>query len=269
MFSLQDATTFVGNPRTIEVEFPYGEVMESEPPSSEDETPHKSNKRAAASPERDESKGTKIFGKYSKNILSDLVIPALKQSQDLNLPNAMKKSLWGDIFIQLTSLAVSSSSWKCRLASFHKLEKFAKETGTNITWPLDDKTINGFIVWAFKNKQISSKTTKTYLCHLNSIQKLLGFEKFDINKHNSKTLLKGFQNGENLSKNSHKTRDTIEFSTLKKIKKVISKEKSSEIKKNAFGQHVLQRFLVVFVWVNYSRNLRKKVTKNLIYFGKT
>jgi integrase len=246
MLSLQDATTFVGNPRTIEVEFPYGEVMESEPPSSEDETPHHSNKRAADSPEQDESKGTKNFGKYSKNILSDLVIPVLKQTQDLNLPNSMKKSSWGDIFIQLTSLAVSSSSWKCRLASFHKLEKFAKETGTNITWPLDDKLINGFIVWAFKNKQISSKTTKTYLCHLNSIQKLLGFEKFDINKHNSKTLLKGFQNGENLSKNSHKTRDTIEFSTLKKIKKKIRKEKSNKIRKKCIWAACVTAFFGCF-----------------------
>ena len=131
----------------------------------------------------------------------------------------MNNPAWKNTFTKLTSLAVSSSSWKCRLASYHKLENFAKETNTEITWPLNENIINGFIIWAFKNKEISSKTTKTYLCHLNSIQKLLGFKKFNIKKHNFNTLLTGFKNGEKLNKNQKKIQRYNRFFIAKKNQK--------------------------------------------------
>ena len=41
-------------------------------------------------------------------------------------------------------------------------------------------------------------TVKTYLTHINSIQKFMGFKKFDQNIFNLKTLLDGFKNGEKI-----------------------------------------------------------------------
>ena len=226
---------FVISPRNIEVEFPYGEVQDSEPPSSEeDETPHTKdthNKRKREDNTDTENKGKNSYSRYSKNILTELIIPDLNKEQKTCLPTSMDNPFWKNKYDQLTSLAVSSSTWKCRLASFHKLKKFSSNTKTDIIWPLNQSTINGFIIWCFNDNQISANTTKTYLCHINSIQKLLGFKKFNLKKFNIKTLIKGFKNGENLYGKSKLPRETINFETLKEIKGKIFNQSNSKIQK--------------------------------------
>ena len=231
LLTLPDAIVFVTTPRNIEVEYPYGEILESAPATSEEDTPPPPKKRMQEDMDDEEPKGTKNFAKYSECILTDLVIPDLKINQKLTLPKNMKNRNWAKNFAILTSLAVSSSSWKSRLSSFHKLKQFAKDTKTKISWPLKQKIINGFIVWAFDNKDISATTTKTYINHLSSIQKLLGFKKINTKKFNIKTLLKGFKNGENLNQKKQKNRETIDFSTLHKIKKEIFNSNKSKIQK--------------------------------------
>ena len=214
---LASAAAFVTSPRTIEVEFPYGGIADSVPPSS-DEDESRSKKRKSEDDTDYNEKGTKRFKRYSKNILSDLIIPEIGNSEKILLPKCMKNSFWLEKYNQLTSMAVSSSTWKSRLASFHKLEKFNDSTNMSVVWPLTHKIINGFVIWCFEKQEISAKTTKTYLTHLNSIQKFMGFKKFDQNKFNLKTLMKGFENGEKISRKAKVKRETIDFETLKKIK---------------------------------------------------
>jgi len=222
----------VVSPRSIEVEFPYGDIIDSEAPSSEEDRPDSrmseqsrpgsSKKRKNEDDKEKEHKGRKNFSKYSDNILNDLITPDLNNEHKIFLPAAMQNEFWIDKYDKLTSLAVSSSTWKCRLASFHKFKKFLIDTKNKLTWPLKHEIINGFVTWCFEKKELSYKTTKTYLTHLNSIQKLLGFKKFNQNKYNLKTLLKGFKNGENLRVNYKRKRETIDFKNLNKIKTAIS-----------------------------------------------
>ena len=77
--TLENAAVFVTSPRTIEVEFPYGEVRESEPPTSEDDTSttgHTSQQKRKNEDATDtEPKGKNSYSRYSKNIFTDLIIP--------------------------------------------------------------------------------------------------------------------------------------------------------------------------------------------------
>jgi len=171
ILTLTNATAFVVSPRTVEVEFPYGDIINSEPPSSEEDRPGSSKheedrpgpskKRKNDDDYEAEHKGTKSFSKYSDNILTDLIIPNLKKDRKIRLPDKMKNKFWADKYDKLTSLAVSSSTWKCRLASFHKFKKFLTDTKTELTWPLKHDDINGFVTWCFEKQEISYATTKT------------------------------------------------------------------------------------------------------------
>jgi len=264
LLSLQDAVLFVSTPRTIEAEYPYGEIIESAPATSEEDTPPPppSKKRQLNDSDNDEPKGIKNFAKYSECILTDLVIPELNLKQKLSLPKNMRNKNWRKNYDILTSLAVSSSSWKSRLSSFHKLQQFAKNTNTKISWPLKQKFINGFIVWAFHNKDISAKTTQTYISHLSSIQKLLGFKKIDTKKYNTKTLLKGFQNGEKLIGEKKENRETIDFSTLHKIKKKIFCSNKSKILKKSIWAACTTAFFGCFRMGELLPKLEFKIDTN-------
>ena len=203
----------------------------SEPPTSEDEIPVHNKKRPFEHEDDREQKGTKKFSKYSEDILNELIIPDIGQKQKIYLPKTMHNKFWETKFAHLTSLAVSSSSWKSRLASFHKLKKFSEDTNTSIEWPLKQNTINGFIIWCSEKNEITANTTKTYLCHLNSIQKLMGFKKFKLNKY--KNLIRGFQIDENLNKKRKNTRETIDFEALKKIKGEIFNQNTCKLFKKS------------------------------------
>ena len=212
------------------MEFPYGGVLDSEPPSSDEDNSEKTKKRKANDDSDYNTKGTKRFKRYSKNILNDMIIPDIGNSKKIFLPKSMQNSFWLEKYNNLTSLAVSSSTWKSRLASFHKLEKFTNSTNTKLTWPLKHEVINGFVIWCFEMNEIASNTVKTYLTHLNSIQKFMGFKKFDQNILNLKTLLNGFKNGEKILGKDKLKRETINFSMLKKIKSKIFKNKKTKIR---------------------------------------
>ena len=79
LLPLANAVTFVASPRSIEVEFPYGGVQDSEPPSSDEDTTDKANKRKANDDSDYNTKGTKRFKRYSKNILKDMYITVLNE----------------------------------------------------------------------------------------------------------------------------------------------------------------------------------------------
>ena len=61
LLPLANAVAFVPSLRTIEVEFPYGGVQDSEPPLSEDDSDKTSHKRKADDDTDYNTKGTKRF----------------------------------------------------------------------------------------------------------------------------------------------------------------------------------------------------------------
>ena len=132
---------------------------------------------------------------------------------------------WEKRYLELSSMAVTSSTWKCRLSSLNKLKKFAESTNTKIIWPINENIRNGFVIWCFDQGKVSANTVDKYLVHLNSIQSFLGFKKFKKSKNLTKTLLKGFKNANSLKNNKFNspTRKAITFHLLKEIKsKIVS-----------------------------------------------
>ena len=150
------------------------------------------------------------------------------------LPDNMKTVFWQDKYLELSSLAVASSSWKSRLSSLNKLKAFASDTQSKISWPLNKEFRNGFIVWCYDRGNVTANTVKKYLVHLNSIQSFLGFKKFNNKNKLTSTLLNGFKNSKCNIKKKPVTRKAITFDVLKTIR--------SKLKKAFTVKHTFQTF---------------------------
>ena len=159
---------------------------------------------------------------------------SLSQSKSIVIPDNMQNKFWENEYFKLSSLAVTSSTWKCRLSSLNKLKTFAKSTKTEIMWPLNEKIRNGFIVWCFAKGNVMAKTVDKYLVHLNSIQSFLGFKKFTKNKSQTKALLKGYENANVHLNKKPKIRKAITFHMLQDLKEKIRSTISNPILARTF-----------------------------------
>ena len=130
----------------------------------------------------------------------------------------MQNTFWENKYLELSSLAVTSSTWKSRLSSWNKFKSFISNTNSDFSWPLSQEIRNGFIVWCYEYGNVSANTVDKYLVHLNGIQSFLGFKKFDNSKKYTKSLLKGFKNAKNLKNKKNLNRKAITFDTLKIIR---------------------------------------------------
>ena len=217
--TVDNGQTFAATPRTCEVEFPFGRVQSSVPPSSDDEEQDQPPKRARVNePDGSEPGSLKIPIKKFNPFAANNMVKALSLHKKIVIPENMLDHHWENKYLELSSLAVTSSTWKCHLSSFNKLKSFAKSTNTKINWPLNEKIRNGFIVWCFDKGNVNAKTVDKYLVHLNSIQSFLGFKKFNKNRDQTKTLLKGYENARFYHNKKPKTRKAITFHLLQELK---------------------------------------------------
>ena len=136
----------------------------------------------------------------------------------------MNTNFWKKKYLELSSLAVASSSWKSRLSSFNKLKTFANDTNSKISWPSSQETGNGFFVWCYECGNVSANTLKNYLVHLNSIQSFLGFKKFNNHKKITSTLLNGLKNSKREKSKATSIRKAFTFDVLKSIRSKLKKE---------------------------------------------
>ena len=155
-------------------------MQESVPPSSDEDEPDRSAKRPRTEEPEDLEQGSAISSNPKKfnPVTASKVASLLSHKMNFPIPSNMLNQHWKNKYLELSSLAVSSSTWKCRLSSLNKLKLFANSTGTSISWPLSEKFRNGFIIWCFGQGKVSANTVDKYLVHLNSIQSFLGFKKF-------------------------------------------------------------------------------------------
>ena len=230
--NLAAAREFTATPRTCEVDFTFGSVQHSVPPSSEeDEPPTNPTKRPRTEDQDDPEPGSlklSITTKFNCNTAFNIA-KQIPQKVKFQLPDQMQNKHWEDKYLELSSLAVSSSTWKSRLSSFNKFKAFAKSTGTNISWPLSKENRNGFVVWCYDRSLLSANTVDKYLVHLNSIQSFLGFKKFNKSKDQTMFLLKGLKNARNRTKKPGSSRKAITFQILKTIKRKIKHSIESKL----------------------------------------
>ena len=230
--NLAAARDFTTTPRTCEVDFPFGSVQNSVPPSSEeDEPPTNPTKRPRTEDQDDLEPGSSKFSKTTKFNCNTAfnIAKQIPQHVKFQLPDQMQNKHWEEKYLELSSLAVSSSTWKSRLSSLNKFKAFAKSTGTNISWPLSKENRNGFVVWCYDRSLLSANTVDKYLVHLNSIQSFLGFKKFNKSKDQTMFLLKGLKNARNRTKKPGSSRKAITFQILKTIKRKIKHSIESKL----------------------------------------
>ena len=237
-FTDSAALAFVTKPKQCEVEFPFGSIATSAPVSSDEEEPepdHNSKRRKTVRSDSAEpgTLPTPSNSKYNSSNFSNMRGKFPNNIKYL-LPDNMKTVFWQDKYLELSSLAVASSSWKSRLSSLNKLKAFASDTQSKISWPLNKEFRNGFIVWCYDRGNVTANTVKKYLVHLNSIQSFLGFKKFNNKNKLTSTLLNGFKNSKCNIKKKPVTRKAITFDVLKTIR--------SKLKKAFTVKHTFQTF---------------------------
>jgi hypothetical protein len=109
------------------------------------------------------------------------------------LPKNMQNSFWQNSAKKLTSLALSSNTWHKYCAAFNKLNQYLKETNQTQKWPLEQKVVNGFILWCKEKGSLRPQSVKAYIFGLSKIQKFLGFSNIQLSKTYTEDLLKGWE----------------------------------------------------------------------------
>ena len=118
------ALTFVAKPKECEVDFPFGSIISSAPASSDDEEPEQPPKRRRSDNPDNAEPGTSeklSTSKYNPSVFSNMRGKFPNNIKFL-LPKNMNTNFWKKKYLELSSLAIASSSWKSRLSSFNKLK---------------------------------------------------------------------------------------------------------------------------------------------------
>ena len=83
-------------------------------------------------PDRSEPGSLKNPIKKFNPFAANNMVKALSLNKKNVIPENILDHHWENKYLELSSLAVTSSTWKCHLSSFNKLKSFAKSTNTKI-----------------------------------------------------------------------------------------------------------------------------------------
>jgi hypothetical protein len=75
----------------------------------------------------------------------------------------MQKKFWRNSAQKLTSLALSSNTWHKYSAAYKKLNDYLDDTKQILKWPLEQRVINGFILWCKERGSIKPQSAKAYI----------------------------------------------------------------------------------------------------------
>jgi hypothetical protein len=135
----------------------------------------------------------------------------------------MQNSFWQNSAKKLTSLALSANTWHKYYAAYNKFNQYLNDTNQTHKWPLEQKVVNGFILWCKERGSLRPQSVKAYIFGLSKIQKFLGFSKIQFSKTYTEDLLKGREH-KILKGKSKKGKMT--FKKLKEIRKLAKKQMS-------------------------------------------
>ena len=246
--SYTEAARFAAKPREAEVAFPFGTFSMETSSSSQPSHGHSSKKRSR-DPEEDEAgpsknpnkksrteqpatkkgKKSKFFPKdepknrkYSNTSLKNANFFS-ENDFAKTLPKNMQTNDWIQFAKQLNATTVTAKSWSKYASAYKKFQKFNTETNSNISWPIDCKTVNGFVLWCLKEENLSSTTIKTYVLALSRIQNTKGFGKIPFKNSVAEKLILGAKNSKMGLKKASKISAAVTFKKLCKIKRYIKK----------------------------------------------
>jgi hypothetical protein len=185
---LAEAANFVEKPHATETLYPFVETWApaaslTSRKRSRDETDDETSKGSATN-----SRPTNTRFSPNNNLCHSLIKNSAMHS--LFLIN-MQNKFWQNSAQKLTSLALSSNTWHKYFAAYKKLNNYLDDTKQTLRWPLEQRVINGFILWCKERDSIKPQSVKAYIFGLSKIQKFLGFSKIQFSKTYTEDLLTG------------------------------------------------------------------------------
>ncbi len=94
----------------------------------------------------------------------------------------MQTNAWYDSFLRLNATAIATQTWNKYNSALNKQNNYCEQTNQRYTWPLPEKLLCGFTLWALHGEELSSDTVKAYIHGLSHIQKFQGFQGISITK---------------------------------------------------------------------------------------
>jgi hypothetical protein len=231
---LQAAQQLAVNPQLSDPVYPYGEITyvasssnQPGPSGAEQALPKKGKRRHLLEPKDDINNR-----KFSQTVISDKNIITWAQFKS-QLPKQMHTKKWFNTFKKLNSTAVAKVTWNKYLSAVNKLANYCKTFKLSLHWPLTDKIIHGFVLWALSDEGLHPDTVKAYISAYSCLQKLHGFQGISV-AHSPfiKRLLKGAKNIK-FSQHPKRKRDPVTFDDLLYIKQKIQASHWPEFNKLA------------------------------------
>jgi hypothetical protein len=90
--------------------------------------------------------------------------------------------------------AYSSSSWKTMMAVLSCYEKFARENGITVEWPISVVNVQKFINWAVLEREYATSTVRAYINHLATLHKLKNLSEASCKNFVNNAMLNGAEN---------------------------------------------------------------------------
>ena len=213
---LEEAAEFTNNPEESRPAYPFGSRDPVAP----------SRKRKAES-EAGQLKGSFSPSPDRNNMKFSATNKFWKKTGELTMENILPENLladkWKRIVEKLEAASIAAATGKKYKSGIQKLEKFSRETGTKISWPLTEQMINGFIVWCFDKKEIGAETVRAYLGGFRTVQNALGVGGSKISS-SEKILTRGMANLDRGRKRIPK--DAFTFSDLEKFRTYLAEKKN-------------------------------------------
>jgi len=186
---LQEAGEQILRPTLAEMIHPFGEITaaacgQSKPGGSQ------TRKRKAQEPASAQKGRQRIFNttddktqrKYDTKALSRKHILTYTQYTTL-VPAQFHNSHWFQKFLELQSTALAKGTWNKYNSALRKYNTYIKHIGTQVTWPITDTQLTGFVLWTLQQDRLVPDTVKAYIFALSHLQQLLGYEGIKLANH--------------------------------------------------------------------------------------
>ena len=166
-------------------------------------------------------KGTFANVKREKNKYSGHNIPKNLKNLIKNLSQIPSK--WKKHFLSAGSASLAKGTWTKYNSAYNAFSKFCNEESVVKPWPITKNTEICFILWCKKVLKIKAGSIRSYLTALQTISKMIGFDKKKSSIETAKFLVRGIERSE--KRNTRVPKDPLVFEILVNIRKIIDSKK--------------------------------------------
>jgi hypothetical protein len=134
----------------------------------------------------------------------------------------------------LLKASLSTSSWNKHLSALHCFQEFQHNTGKKYSFPLDNKSICDFIVYAVEKRKLKHSTVNSYLSSLTFYHRLRNMNSESCSNFLAKSMVRGAKNLELYSSICKDCRKVMTLPLLKLLSHKIATESWPERDRQSF-----------------------------------